>query len=582
MKDIIIGIKYFWPSIKPYKWHYLIMFSATLISAFNMPVSYYGIKVTVDTLTTKPNFTYSDLVFPISLFLIAQILHELGWRISNIAQWRSEPYVRRDIIIRTYDTVQHHSYKFFQNNFVGSLTSKVKDIDRGYKTIRQALHFGFVQKFIMALVATTSILLIQPFIGVFIIVWIILICCLTYFFAKKLLRLSASLMAERYKIMGLIADRFSNILSLMLFSSRNREKKNLYKNINKNVITKEIKLHKYEALTSLVQGLLYVSVLVGVLLILVQHRKAGILSIGDFAFVIGIVFYLIDMIWYMMINLEEVSSMMGEVHSALNIVSTKHDLKDSPNAKPLKISKTAVPIEFRTAYFSYPTRKMFQGFNLKIKAGEKVAIVGYSGGGKSTLVSLLLKYFHLDKGKILINNIAISSITSDSLRDHISVIPQDIMLFHDTLMENIRYSKPRATNKEVIEAAKKAQIHEHIMTLPHKYNTHVGERGVKISVGQSQRVAIARAILKNAPILILDEATSSLDSRTEKYIQQSINDILSHNHRTIIAIAHRLSTIKHMDRIIVLADGKIAEEGKHPTLLKKKGIYADLWHHQKI
>ena len=165
MKDIIIGIKYFWPSIKPYKWHYLIMFSATLISAFNMPVSYYGIKVTVDTLTTKPNFTYRDLVFPISLFLIAQILHELGWRISNIAQWRSEPYVRRDIIIRTYDTVQHHSYKFFQNNFVGSLTSKVKDIDRGYKTIRQALHFGFVQKFIMALVATTSILLIQPFIG---------------------------------------------------------------------------------------------------------------------------------------------------------------------------------------------------------------------------------------------------------------------------------------------------------------------------------------------------------------------------------------------------------------------------------
>ena len=163
-----------------------------------------------------------------------------------------------------------------------------------------------------------------------------------------------------------------------------------------------------------------------------------------------------------------------------------------------------------------------------------------------------------------------------------SIIPQDIMLFHDTLLENIKYSKPSATREQVIEAAEKAHIHEYIMTLPKGYSTFVGERGIKISVGQRQRIAIARAILKNSPILILDEATSSLDSKTEKYIQQSIDELLDSNNKTVIAIAHRLSTIKHMDRIIVIANGKIAEEGKHASLLKKKGIYEDLWHHQKI
>ncbi len=582
MRKLFADIKYFWPSIKPYRWYYVVMFSATLISAFQMPVSYYGIKLTIDILTTKPDFSYRELMFPISIFLFAQLLHEFGWRMSNIAQWKSDPYVRKDIIVRTYDYIQNHSYKFFQDNFVGSLTSKVKDIDIGYKTIKEAIHFGFIQKFIIAVVTAISILLVQPTIGIFIIIWSILTCGITHYFAKILLQISASLMKSRHKLMGLVADRFSNILSLMLFSSRNREKRTVHDNIEATIIPKQVKLYKYAMVANLVQGLLYIIMLIGTLLVLVEHRRLGIISIGDFAFIMGIVFYLIEIIWYMMLGFQDFSALIGDLHSAMDVIQTKHDVKDAANAKSLNIARASISIEFKNIYFSYNTRKVFQGFNLKIKAGEKVAIVGYSGGGKSTLISLLLKYFHLDKGEILINGVPVNSITSDSLRSHIAVIPQDIMLFHNTLMENIRYSRPSATNKEVIEAAKKAHIHEHIITLPKGYQTLAGERGIKISVGQRQRVAIARAILKNAPILILDEATSSLDSKTEKCIQQSIDEILSNDHKTIIAIAHRLSTIKHMDRIIVIADGKIAEEGRHTHLLKKKGIYADLWRHQKI
>lgn len=214
---------------------------------------------------------------------------------------------------------------------------------------------------------------------------------------------------------------------------------------------------------------------------------------------------------------------------------------------------------------------------------EKIGLIGYSGAGKSSLVNLLLRYFKTTSGEILIDDQNINYVTQDSLRENIAVIPQDTMLFHRSLLENIRYGRLSATEEEVIEASKAAHIHEFIIRLPDQYQTYVGERGVKLSGGQRQRISIARAILKNAPILILDEATSSLDSHTEKLIQDSLNLLIESQGKTVIAIAHRLSTLKHMDRVIVMDKGKIIEEGTHNQLLHNhKGLYKKLWEFQAI
>ena len=256
-------------------------------------------------------------------------------------------------------------------------------------------------------------------------------------------------------------------------------------------------------------------------------------------------------------------------------------------------------IHFKNIQFAYENaNKVFDGLDLQIAKGQKVGIVGHSGAGKSTLINLLLKNFAItnykywdrpstevrksnEGGDILINNQSIYDINSDSLRSQISLIPQDIMLFHRSIGENIGYAKEDATQAEIENAAMAANIHEFIESLPEKYNTLVGERGVKLSGGQRQRIAIARAILKNAPILILDEATSSLDSQTEQEIQKSINTMLEENNATVIAIAHRLSTIKHLDRIIVIEGGQIVEDGSFQELLAKNdGRFKQMWDSQ--
>lgn len=257
-------------------------------------------------------------------------------------------------------------------------------------------------------------------------------------------------------------------------------------------------------------------------------------------------------------------------------------------------------IHFKNIDFSYTkTTKVFAGLDLQIAQWQKVGIVGHSGAGKSTLINLLLKnfaitnYMRWDKaasddkasddrgGDILINNQSIYDVSSDSLREHISLIPQDTMLFHRSISENIAYAKPNASQEEIAHAAIAANIHEFITTLPDQYDTMVGERGVKLSGGQRQRIAIARAILKNAPILILDEATSSIDSQAEQEIQKSINSILDIHNTTVIAIAHRLSTIKHMDRIVVIEDGAIVEDGTFQDLVaNEKGKFKEMWDSQ--
>ena len=573
--------KYFWISIKPHKHWYMLMLIAPLVTAFYQPATNYAVKMIIDVVVQNTNFTYHDLLHPIIIFIVAQISMDIAWRTSNFAEWKSEPYVRKDLLLRAYDYTQYHSYSFFQNNFTGSLTNKIKNIVDGYDKFWAEMHHGFLVNLLNSFVGVSSLFLINKDIGYFITTWSILLFVTIYFLSNKLMRLSQNTSQAKHRLVGAISDKISNVTSIFLFSGRNLAKNSLAKQINQDVIPREIKEYKYNFWIQIIGGCFYLTMLISLLFVLINFKKQNIISVGDFAYVFTIILSVGHELWQLITKLQEFFSYMGETQASLDLINQPHATKDKPNALELNVKDAS--ITFKNLYFYHQNKLIFENLNLSIKPGEKVGLVGHSGAGKSSLINLILKYFDPASGEIIIDNIPIKKVTQDSLRNNIAMIPQDIMLFHDNIMENIRYSKPNATNNEVIQAAQKAYIHEYISSLPQGYNTKVGERGLKLSGGQRQRIAIARAILKDAPILILDEATSSLDSKTEKLIQKSLESLLENNDKTVIAIAHRLSTIKDMDRIIVLDKGKIVEEGTHTTLMKNKnGLYQELWNHQKI
>jgi ATP-binding cassette subfamily B protein len=283
---------------------------------------------------------------------------------------------------------------------------------------------------------------------------------------------------------------------------------------------------------------------------------------------------IVNFFWELAKDFSEFSKHLGKITQALRMTTLPHEIKDKPDAKVLTV--TSGVIVFDKVRFHYKgADPLFHNKSVTIKAGQKVGLVGYSGSGKSTFVNLILRLFEVTEGRILIDGQDIRDVTQDSLRQAITMIPQDPMLFHRTLMENIRYGRMEATDEEVHAAAKQAHAHEFILSLPDQYQSLVGERGVKISGGQRQRIAIARAALKNAQILILDEATSHLDSITEAEIQDSLWPLMEG--KTSIIIAHRLSTLLYMDRILVFDRGKIVQDGSHEQLLEKDGLYKTLW-----
>ncbi|MEI8295031.1 MAG: ABC transporter ATP-binding protein [Alphaproteobacteria bacterium] len=581
-------IYFFWQHIKPYKWLYVVMMLAPIIGSF-YPFAYnYAIKLFLDTMAAHEQLTYRSLLLPIAIFIMTHLINEVMWRISNIAEWRSEPYVRRSIVLKSYDYVQNHSYLFFQDNFTGSISSKLKGILDGYDKFWAEVHHGLLLKIMKITVSLGALFIINMHLGLALLVWVMVYVPITYKMSLKLNQFSFLETESRHSLIGQVSDKITNIISLFSFASREKELQSLEDQVSNDFIPKQMKVYLYGFKFQIVAGGLYLIMMGFILFYMIHLRMINYISVGDFAFVFGITLIVSEEIWSATIALQEFSLAMGNLKSALSVLHIPQQNLDSKGAHTLTVKSPT--IEFRHVRFAYndgskdsESNLVFKDLNLKIKAGEKIGIVGHSGAGKSSLVNLLLRYFWNDRGEILVDNQNINDVTQDSLRANIAVIPQDTMLFHRTIMENIRYGNPEASDEAVIEASKKAHIHEFIMTLPEQYNAHVGERGIKLSGGQRQRIAIARAILKDAPILILDEATSSLDSQTEKFIQDSLNLLIEDKRKTVIAIAHRLSTLKHMDRVIVLDKGMIIEEGTHNQLIQdKNSLYKKLWELQEI
>ena len=318
--------------------------------------------------------------------------------------------------------------------------------------------------------------------------------------------------------------------------------------------------------------------------LLASLYQSGVITAGGFAFVSILTLKIHGQLNnFLETLLFSVNPSIAKIQSAYDGLFAPIDVKDTADAGIL--SDVSGRICFQSVSFKYAGdhRYILKDFDLAIEPGERVGLVGISGAGKTTIMKCLLRYFDVDSGDVLIDGQSISQLKQTSLRSHIAIIPQDITMFHRSIFDNLALAKPGATLEAIQNACKQAKIHADIMAMPKQYDTIVGERGVKLSGGQRQRIAIARAILKDAPILILDEATSSLDTPTEKLIQRSIDDLLEKSGATVIAIAHRLSTLKHMDRIIVLDKGKIVEQGTHQGLIRKKdGHYKQLWDMQVI
>jgi ATP-binding cassette subfamily B protein len=383
--------------------------------------------------------------------------------------------------------------------------------------------------------------------------------------------------AEKETVLsGRVVDSVSNAFTVRVFARRLYEIKYIQKALavlNKVFKSKEsflLRLHIF-------QGLSLTAMLGFMLWALLSLRLKGLVSVGDFALILGVSIEVGYMTWWGLEQVDELNKSVGKCQQSLKVLFAPHKVEDKPSSSALIVKKGQ--ITFDSVDFNYASSSLlFSNLSITIAAHSKVGLVGYSGGGKSTFVNLILRLYDIQKGEILIDGQNIREVTQDSLRASIGLIPQESTLFHRSLLENLRYAQPNATMEEVIKAAKQAQAHEFIMKLPHGYQSLVGERGTKLSGGQRQRVAIARAILKDAPILILDEATSQLDSVTEIELQKALRNLMKH--KTTLVIAHRLSTLGQMDRILVFEHGRIVQDGSHAQLVREEGLYKRLWEAQ--
>lgn len=498
-------------------------------------------------------------------------------RVNNFVANYFESKVIAELNNFCFAHLHRHSFSYFNNNFVGSLTKKVKWFVGAFESITDRIVWHIMPLIVSIVFITVVLFDLNFWLGLTVLVWLLVFWVINWLFIKFKLKYDIERTEKETTSTAILADTITNNANVKLFNGYKREILN-YTDANEQL--RKIRRWTWDlgSIFDSVQAFLAAALELGIMFYAVFLWRQGDFSFGSFVLVQSYLGTIIGRIWDFGNIIRRTYQDLADAEEMTIVLSTEPEIQDILNAKKLTVSQGE--IEFNNVDFYYhQTRKIFSDFNLKVLPGEKVAFVGPSGAGKSTVVKLLLRMFDLSGGHILIDGQDIARVTQESLWESISLVPQDPVLFHRTLKENIRYGKPTATDEEIIEASKKAHCHEFISQLENGYDTYVGERGVKLSGGERQRVAIARAILRNAPILVLDEATSSLDSESEYLIQDALLELMKG--KTVLVIAHRLSTIKNADRIIVVQDGQIIEEGDHEKLATKKdGVYKKLWQFQ--
>ena len=489
--------------------------------------------------------------------------------VSNLIRWQNHWYVARQ------------TWAFFQNDFAGRIANKVMQTGPAVRESLVALITGVWYILVYGTSAVVLLASADAWLAAPVLIWFAGYLVLLRVFVPRMRDRSKEVSEARSILTGRIVDTYTNILTVKLFARARHEDAYVRDAVDEHTGLFYASL-RLNTLFSLSLSTLNAAMVTGVGALAILLWTRGEVSVGTVAMALPFSWQIISIAGWVAMRVTEIFENIGVVQEGMTAIARPIVLTDRPDARTLEVTKGE--IRFEDVHFGYGRETgVLEGLNLTVHGGEKVGLVGRSGAGKSTLVNLMLRFFDIEGGRILIDGQDIATVTQESLRTQISVVTQDTSLLHRSIRDNIRYGRPNATDAQIVEAAKLAHAHEFILGLEdwrgrRGYDAHVGERGVKLSGGQRQRVAIARVILKDAPILVLDEATSALDSEVEQAIQTSLGTLMQG--KTVIAIAHRLSTIAQMDRLIVLDHGRIVEQGSHAELMRLGGHYAALWRRQ--
>lgn len=575
-------LKLFWRATWRYKWLLIIgEIAASVLTLTNDTLSPLIVSKVIDKLSQSDVSTlqFSDFNGLLWLFILLQILYLLSVRVMMHTYIRMEPRIVRDLENLSFKKLQEHSLAFFADNFSGALVAKVNRLTAAFqRTIETVLgDFGnLARRYVAAMVV---IVVLNPFIAAVFFAWSVFFCLSVAYLHKKKMWRSRAAAAAQTRVTARLADIIANTLTIRSFA-RSREETEQFSRLTQERSDLRFRSMLFGDFIRIFKGVNMVILNVLILWLSVRFSLQGTLSVGSVVLIQFYLFQLLSQLWNFGRFMDRLEESLADASEMTEIIMLPHEVVDPEKPEKSHISEGEITFQGVTFHYSEAKHQeaLFRNLDLNIKQGQKIGLVGPSGGGKTTFTKLLLRFMDIDGGEILIDGQNIAKLRQEDLRQSIAYVPQEPLLFHRSIYENIAYGNPKATKKDVIKAAKDAHADEFIQLLDKKYDTIVGERGVKLSGGQRQRVAIARAMLKKAPIIVLDEATSSLDSVSEKLITSALDRLMAK--RTTIVIAHRLSTIRKMDRILVMEDGNIIEDGTHQRLLKQKGLYAKLWGHQ--
>jgi ATP-binding cassette subfamily B protein len=572
-------LRLFWLFARPHRATVLFMMLASLSLRALSVLQFYTMKRIIDTavrLDLHARGAWDALRPPlVAFFVVVGVFMVVEW-----GAWFCSYSSRIPVLARARQLVftyaQRHSPTYFDNMLTGKVAHRAMLLPEQTVTLFERTNWDYVPLAVQCGLLLVLFFRAQPTFAAILLGWLLVYVAITVGMGRRIAALGAAHSEAKAQLTGRIVDSITNIRNVIFFAAHEREDRIVGDSVAETFRAQRAQYRAFVRMRMILQAL-NLAIYAILLPLALARLVRGAISVGDFLLVTTLMIQLIRNVFDMANGLPDTYDMIGSIRDSLDMLIVPREIRDDAAARELRVG--AGEVVFDGVSFGYDQkRRVFDELNLTIPAGQRVGLVGHSGAGKTTLITLLMRLYDVQRGAIRIDGQNIAAVTQASLRRSIALIPQDVILFHRTLIDNIRYGRPGASDADVIRAAERAHAHEFVTALPDGYRTLVGERGVKLSGGQRQRIAIARALLKDAPILVLDEATSALDSESESLIQAGMSEVMAG--KTVLAVAHRLSTLAHLDRLLIIDAGQVVEDGSHAELLARDGIYASLWRRQ--